>query len=190
MRWRTVGLVFCVALSALAAKYKAEHRTDEFTGAKRVTMTGNELYCRDWMRVLYLNPQKFTEKGSAVPRFQLLLQYEGIGGGIGYMGIGQGEASLLLTIDGASREFVNAGDVVRETSNGRSQESAVYEVDPELLTMLAHAKAVAVRVHGDQMELTCAFTVGNLERLWAFVNDQVAPQSPRVREPVKAHAPF
>lgn len=162
---RLRALVLLAAVVCLAAKYKLETTTDEFTGHTYHMMDGNKLGCQDILGRIDLDAQQFVAK-EGESSFQLFVHYSGTS----WMFIRDDVPSLLFLIDGKPAELTPANGVKRDTRGaGGVYESAMYEVEPDLLIALAGAKMVKIRVRGEKYPLERCFSEDNFTRFKEFV---------------------
>lgn len=166
------ALIVLAAVLSLAAKYKLETTTDEFTGHTYHAMDGNRLGCKDILGQVDLDAQKFVPKGGDDETFQLFVHYRSGD----WLFIKERVPSLLLLIDGKTTELTPENEVRRNSgSGGWVTESAMYEVEPELLIALAGAKEVKVRIRGDKYPLERCFSEDNFAHFKDFVAQFVTP---------------
>lgn len=86
--------------------------------------------------------------------------------------IQEGE-SLILLIDGVRYGFTLKGDVIREVFLSRTQETAIYSIEYEIIKKIAYAKEVKVKVVGEHNSAKAYFSEANFNNYRDFINKYI-----------------
>ncbi len=102
-------------------------------------------------------------------RYYLEVRYEGASDA-GYIDLAPGE-SLYLSVDGELLKFRSLGsDATRhETKRGTFVETALYEVEPDIIKKIAAANEVKVQINGQARKLYREFKPINFQKFRNFV---------------------
>jgi hypothetical protein len=102
-------------------------------------------------------------------RYYLEVRYEGASDA-GYIDLAPGE-SLLMEVDGEKLRFRGLGsDATRyETRRQTFVETALYEVNPEMIKKIAAANEVKVQINGQARKLYREFKPVNFQKFRHFV---------------------
>jgi hypothetical protein len=169
---RLLPLAAALLLAGCAPRYHVSRAADPFAGVTTRRMHGNVLgggdAGGDWVA---LNVEE-TRPAADTPRYALLVDYRTRGE---WLQVRPGE-SLLLLVDGERVALTGAGSArARKETRAARMEAARYPASAALVTRMARAQEVRVRLVGRRYHVDRTLTRANRARIARFLGLPAAP---------------